>query len=55
MAVIFLPPKLVASVYGMTFETLSGVHHQQSPLIVTRPMAGSALGTCLYCRSKGWL
>lgn len=47
MAVLFLAPTRVASVYGMKFETLPGIHHPQGPLIATRLMAGSALGNCL--------
>lgn len=55
VAVMFLPPTLVASVYGMNFENLPGIHHPLGYLIATGLMIGSALGTYLYCRWKGWL
>ena len=55
VAVIFLPPTLVASVYGMNFEYLPGMHSDYGWVIATGLMATSALGTLLFFRWKGWL
>ncbi|MGP6087185.1 magnesium transporter CorA family protein [Antarctobacter jejuensis] len=55
VAVLFLPPTLVASVYGMNFEVLPGLDHPYGYLIATGLMAGSALGSFLFFRWKGWL
>lgn len=55
VAVIFLPPTLVASVYGMNFEYLPGLHSDYGWMIATGLMALSALGTLLFFRWKGWL
>lgn len=55
VAVLFLPPTLVASVYGMNFEVLPGLGHPFGYLIATGLMAGSALGTFLFFKWKGWL
>ncbi|MFY1713106.1 magnesium transporter CorA family protein [Tritonibacter mobilis] len=55
VAVIFLPPTLVASVYGMNFEFLPGLHSDFGWLIATGLMGFSALGTLLFFRWKGWL
>ncbi|MBV7394677.1 magnesium transporter CorA family protein [Mameliella sediminis] len=55
VAVLFLPPTLVASVYGMNFEILPGVDQPHGYLIATGLMAGSALGTYLFFKWKGWL
>lgn len=55
VAVLFLPPTLVASVYGMNFAVLPGLEHPHGYLIATGLMLGSALGTYLCFRWKGWL
>ncbi|MBW4982814.1 magnesium transporter CorA family protein [Mameliella sp. CS4] len=55
VAVLFLPPTLVASVYGMNFAVLPGVNQPHGYLIATGLMAGSALGTYLFFKWKGWL
>lgn len=55
VAVLFLPPTLVASIYGMNFEVLPGVHQPHGWLIATGLMAGSAIGTYLYFKWKRWL
>ena len=55
VAVIFLPPTLVASVYGMNFEYLPGLHSDYGWMIATGLMGLSALGTLLFFRWKGWL
>ena len=55
VAVLFLPPTLVASVYGMNFAVLPGVNQPHGYLIATGLMAGSALGTYLFFKWKDWL
>ncbi|TNJ47726.1 CorA family divalent cation transporter [Phaeobacter sp. B1627] len=55
VAVIFLPPTLVASVYGMNFGYLPGMDSPHGYLIATGLMTLSALGTLLFFRWKGWL
>ncbi|GGC07349.1 magnesium transporter [Marivita lacus] len=55
VAILFLPPTLVASVYGMNFAYVPGLAHPHGYLIATALMAGSALATYLFCKWKGWL
>ncbi|WP_417209167.1 magnesium transporter CorA family protein [Antarctobacter sp.] len=55
VAVLFLPPTLVASVYGMNFEVLPGLGQKYGYLIATGLMAGSALGTYVFFKWKDWL
>lgn len=55
VAILFLPPTLVASVYGMNFDYIPGLEQPQGYLIATALMAGSALATYLLCKWKGWL
>nr|WP_323769489.1 magnesium transporter CorA family protein [Antarctobacter sp.] len=55
VAVLFLPPTLVASVYGMNFEVLPGLGQKYGYLIATGLMAGSALGSFLFFKWKDWL
>mgnify|MGYP001192420473 CR=1 FL=1 len=55
VAMLFLPPTLVASVYGMNFANLPGLDHPQGYLIATGLMLFSVVGSFLYFRWKGWL
>ena len=55
VAMLFLPPTLVASVYGMNFANLPGLEQPSGYLIATGLMLGSVLGTYLFFRWKGWL
>ncbi|SFJ35209.1 CorA family divalent cation transporter [Celeribacter neptunius] len=55
VAVLFLPPTLVASVYGMNFPFIPGLESPHGYLIATALMIGSALGTYLFCKWKKWL
>ncbi len=55
VAVLFSPPTLIASIYGMNF-----VHMPELPLVIGYPLAlmmmvGSALATYAFFRWKGWL
>ncbi|WP_460272379.1 CorA family divalent cation transporter [Celeribacter sp. ULVN23_4] len=55
VAVLFLPPTLVASVYGMNFPYIPGLDSPLGYLIATALMFGSALGTYLFSKWKNWL
>jgi Mg2+ and Co2+ transporters len=55
VAVLFLPPTLVASVYGMNFPFIPGLDQPHGYLIATALMLGSALGTYLLSKWKNWL
>lgn len=55
VAVLFLPPTLVASVYGMNFPNLPGIHSPTGYLVATALMIGSALGTFLLSKWQKWL
>ncbi|AJE45529.1 CorA family divalent cation transporter [Celeribacter indicus] len=55
VAVLFLPPTLVASVYGMNFPFIPGLENPHGYLIATALMIGSALGTYLLSKWQKWL
>ena len=54
-AVIFLPPTLVASVYGMNFEHIPELHFRWGYPYAIALMVGSVLLPYWFCRRKGWL
>jgi len=55
VAVIFMPPTLIASMYGMNFKLLPELEWQFGyPFAILLMMASSGL-TLLYFRRKGWL
>ncbi|HBR95771.1 MAG TPA: magnesium transporter [Gammaproteobacteria bacterium] len=54
-AVIFLPPTLVASIYGMNFGVLPGTGHPLGWLMASGLMVVSVIASILYFRWKGWL
>jgi magnesium transporter len=54
-AVVFLPPTLIASIYGMNFQfmpELSWVHGYPSAIVL---MVVSAILPYAYFKRKGWL
>jgi magnesium transporter len=55
VAVIFLPPTLVASIYGMNFHFMPEVGWPYGYPLALGIMALSALVPVLYFRQKGWL
>jgi magnesium transporter len=55
VAVLFLPPTLVASIYGMNFAVVPGLGLEQGWMIAAALMAGSVIASILYFRWKGWL
>lgn len=54
-AVIFLPPTLVASLYGMNFDFMPELRWQLGYPFSLMLMAISVLIPFWYCRRKGWL
>jgi magnesium transporter len=54
-AVVFLPPTLVASIYGMNFRFMPELEWLYGYPAALGLMALSALVPVLYFRSKGWL
>lgn len=55
VAVIFLPPTLVASSYGMNFEVMPELKWQYGYLWALGMMVVSAILPYLYFKRKGWL
>lgn len=54
-AVIFLPPTLIGSIYGMNFEHMPELHWRLGYVWAIALMIFSAAGPLLYFRSKRWL
>lgn len=54
-AVIFLPPTLIASSYGMNFKDIPELSWQYGYPVAVGMMVASAVGTYLFFRRKGWL
>ena len=54
-AVVFLPPTLVASTYGMNFDIMPELHWDFGYPIAILLMLISGLAPYLYFKSKGWL
>lgn len=55
MAVMLMPPTLVASVYGMNFRHMPELEYAQGYPMALGLMAISAIVPYLYFRRKGWL
>lgn len=54
-AVVFLPPTLIGSIYGMNFERMPELHWHYGYLWALAVMLCSAAGPLLYFRAKRWL
>lgn len=54
-AVIFLPPTVVASFYGMNFEFIPGLHWEWGYMTGTGIMLVSAIAPLWYFKWKDWL
>ncbi|SEC33910.1 magnesium transporter CorA family protein [Terriglobus roseus] len=54
-AVVFLPPTLIGSIYGMNFERMPELHWHYGYLWALGLMAMSACGPLLFFRLKRWL
>ncbi|HKX93345.1 MAG TPA: magnesium/cobalt transporter CorA [Methylibium sp.] len=54
-SVAFLPPTLIASIYGMNFRSLPELDWQLGYPWALALMLASAIGPLLYFRKRGWL
>ena len=54
-AVVFLPPTLVASIYGMNFEFMPELHWPLGYPGALGLMVASAVVTWLFFKGRGWL
>ena len=54
-SVVFLPPTLVASIYGMNFQFMPELHWQSGYALALVAMLLSAIIPFLFFRWKGWL
>jgi magnesium transporter len=54
-SVVFLPPTLIASVYGMNFDLLPELHWKYGYVFAIALMVFSSLFTLWIFRRKGWL
>ncbi len=54
-AVVFLPPTLIGSIYGMNFDKIPELHWHFGYAFALMLMVFSAVGPLLYFRAKQWL
>lgn len=54
-SVVFLPPTLIASVYGMNFDLMPELHWPIGYPMALLMMVASAITPFLYFRRRGWL
>ena len=54
-AVMFLPPTLIASIYGMNFQVMPELTNEYGYPIALVLMLSSAFGTYFFFKRKGWL
>jgi magnesium transporter len=54
-ATIFLPPTLIASIYGMNFEFMPELDKHYGYPMALLLMLGSAIVPYIYSRRRGWL
>jgi magnesium transporter len=55
VAVVFLPPTLIASVYGMNFQVMPELHWALGYPLALALMVCSALAPLVYFKRRGWL
>ncbi|TYP62881.1 magnesium transporter [Stutzerimonas stutzeri] len=55
VAALFLPPTLIASVYGMNFTNMPELNEPWGYAFALILMGGTTLGTWLFLRWKGWI
>ncbi|HET8828196.1 MAG TPA: magnesium/cobalt transporter CorA [Pelobium sp.] len=53
--VAFMPPTLIASIYGMNFEAMPELQWKYGYLVALLFMVLSSLGTLFYFKKKNWL
>lgn len=54
VAALFLPPTLLASIYGMNFDVMPGTAHPHGFWIAIGGMLAASLGCWLFFRWRGW-
>ena len=54
-AVAFLPPTLIASIYGMNFDHMPELHWMAGYPLAVAAMVISAILPLLWFKKKGWL
>jgi len=54
-SVVFLPPTLIGSIYGMNFAHMPELQWQHGYYFALVLMLATAIGPYLYFRAKGWL
>jgi magnesium transporter len=54
-SVAFLPPTLIASVYGMNFQHMPELHQPWAYPVVLVAMVASSIGPLIWFKAKGWL
>jgi magnesium transporter len=55
VAVVFLPPTLIASIYGMNFDFMPELDWSLGYPLALALMLGSAIAPYLYFKRRGWL
>ncbi len=55
VALVFLPPTLIGSIYGMNFEWMPELKFHWGYPLALLGMVASAIAPYLYCRYRGWL
>jgi magnesium transporter len=55
VAVVFLPPTLIASIYGMNFDFMPELHWWLGYPLAIALMVASAIAPYLYFKRRGWL
>ena len=55
VAALFLPPTLIASIYGMNFTNMPELDEPWGYAFALILMGGTTLGTWLFLRWKGWI
>jgi magnesium transporter len=55
VAVVFMPPTLIASIYGMNFEIMPELKWQYGYLVAVVAMIAAAIGPLAYFKWKKWL
>lgn len=54
-SIVFLPPTLIASIFGMNFTFIPGLDQPFGFYVSLGLMVGSSLGIILYFRNKNWI
>ena len=55
VAVVFLPPTLIASIYGMNFDLMPELHWPIGYPLALLMMVASAVLPYLFFKRRGWL